>query len=156
MLVYHGTSLSATMQHGLQIVQNKMVRFILNKRPREHIGHTELKSVGFLNAKDWVSQLGLNLTHTIFYDKSPEYLKIHFTKTSQLHSHNTRGSNYNFVIPQVNTVTSKTFYYNAIKDWNALPEEIQSMRNRASFKKSVKKYLFDRAQIRENNDTIYY
>ncbi len=57
----------------------------------------------------------MNLVHDIFYDKSPNYMKTYFTKTRDVHMHNTRGSNLNFVIPKINNVTSGTFYYNACK-----------------------------------------
>ncbi len=36
-------------------MQNKMVRFILDKDSRAHIGQKELNNVGFLNVKDSLS-----------------------------------------------------------------------------------------------------
>lgn len=144
------------LQQKLQVVQNKMTRFILDKGPREHIGNEELKSVGFLNSKDRVVQLSMNLVHDIFYERCPDYLKTNFIKISQVHSHNTRGSDLNFKIPKINTVTSGSFYYNAIKEWNALPSELRQIRIKDSFKSALKQHLFNRASQRDTQTSIAY
>ncbi|KAG1664805.1 Zinc finger protein 862 [Nymphon striatum] len=47
----------------------------------------------------------------------------------------------NYSIPHVNSVTSKTLFFNAIKQWNLLPNEIKIITDRVSFKKKVKKHL---------------
>ena len=60
---------SAISQHyknKLQLLQNKIVRFILDRGPRFHIGQAELDSVGFLSVEDRVQQLKLNLVFKIF------------------------------------------------------------------------------------------
>ena len=50
----------------LQILQNKVVRFILDVGPRTHIGQNELDKVGMLSSKDRVVQLKLNHVFKIF------------------------------------------------------------------------------------------
>jgi len=149
-------SLSKKLQHKLQVVQNKMVRFILDKGPMEHIGNIELTNVGFLNPKDRVSQLSMNLVHKIFYGKCLDYLKDNFIKITEVHSHNTRGSDFNFKVPKINTITSGTFYYNAIKEWNSLPPELRAIESKETFKSSLKCYLFDRASQRESLSYVSY
>ena len=109
---YH--SLNVTMKHRLQVVQNKVVRFILNLGPRDHIGQTELKEVGYLNTNDRVTQLGLNMIHSVFYDTCPDYLKPFYTRTRDIHSHNTIGSDFNFRVPNINTITVTTFCIRAL------------------------------------------
>ncbi len=47
----------------------------------------------------------------------------------------TRRSKWYFIIPQIKGAEGNTFYYNAIKDWNSLPEDLKSCENIASFKK---------------------
>jgi hypothetical protein len=131
-------STSNVLKHKLQVLQNKVARFILNKGPQDHIGHSELKSIGYLNVNDRVSQLSLNLVHSIYYNRCPEYLKSHFTKIRDLHSHNTRGSEYNFVVPVTNTITQGTYYYNVIKDWNSMPDSLRSIEDKDAFKRSLK------------------
>ena len=39
------------LKHKLQVTQNKVVRFILNKPPRQHIGQNELDMVNLLNTE---------------------------------------------------------------------------------------------------------
>ena len=138
-------SIGSTLRHKLQVIQNKMVRFILNMGPRDHIGISELKQVGYLNSKDRVVQLSMNMVHDVFYGNCPEYMKMYFTKVSDVHSHNTRGSNFNFQVPKINSITSTTFYYNAIKEWNALPDNVRGITNKDTFKRVLKSHLNERA-----------
>ncbi len=37
--------------------------------PRYHIKNAELKKVGFLNAKDSVTQIGMNIAHSMYHGK---------------------------------------------------------------------------------------
>lgn len=140
---YHG--LTSKLKQKLQVVQNKMVRYILQADNRTHIGQAELQAVGFLNIKDRVTQLGLNLTHSIFYGTAPCYLLSNFKKISNMHSYRTRASSFNFHVPAVNTITKTTFFYNAIIEWNALPDSIKSITNKATFKQTLRSYLNKRA-----------
>ena len=61
-------------------MQNKMVRFILNKNSRDHIGQKELDRLGLLNVKDRVTQLKLNHVYKIAHNTTPEYLTDNFTR----------------------------------------------------------------------------
>ncbi len=132
-------SLNVTLQNKLQVIQNKMVRFILNLGPRDHVGLSELSKVGFLPVKDRVVQLSLNLVHSIYQGTCPSYMLENFKRVNSVHSHGTRDSAYNFFVPQVNSITKTTFYYNAIKHWNLLPDRVKSIKCKASFKTEVKK-----------------
>ena len=67
-------SLSIKMKRKMQITQNKIVRFILNRGPREHIGQIELNTLGLLKVHDRVEQLRLNQVHKIYHKTSPVYL----------------------------------------------------------------------------------
>ena len=62
-------------KHTLQVTQNKVVRFILNKPPRQHIGQHELDMVNLLNTEHRVKQL--MMTHmyniTIFIITMPHH-----------------------------------------------------------------------------------
>ena len=148
--------LGKNLKHKLQVIQNKMVRYIFNMGPRDHVGNAELKKAGFLNSTDRVTQLGMNITHNIFYNKCPYYLKTVFVKTRDVHSHDTRGSNYNFRVPKINTVTAGTFYYNAIKQWNSLPDDLRSVEDKVQFKKSLKTHLKIVADQRHQSSVISY
>ncbi len=149
-------SLNSTLQDKLQIIQNKMVRYILNLGPRHHIGVSELSKAGFLSIKDRVAQLSLNIVHSIYYDKCPSYMHANFKKLSTVHNHNTRDSTYNFCVPCVNSITKTTFYYNGIRHWNLLPDRIKAIKGKNSFKIEVKKYFREWAIARENDLFVYY
>jgi hypothetical protein len=59
--------------------------------------------------------------HSLETKMGPKCMGQNFSKARDLHHHSTRGKQYNFVVPNANGMTSTTFYFNAIKDWNSLP-----------------------------------
>jgi hypothetical protein len=71
-----------------------------------------------------------------------------FSKARDLHHYSIRGKHYNFVVPNINGMTtgSTTFYFNA-KDWNSLPIPLISIKNFQSFKSGVKEFIFNRCTI---------
>ena len=140
------TGISAKSRKKLQIVQNKIIRFILSLPNRAHIDQNSRNSVNFLSIKDRACQLRLNHVHSIFYNTSPYYLKEHFTRSVHIHSHRTRSSSYGFLVPRVKGIASNTFFYNAICDWNGLPPSIQIISSKAAFKIAVKKHLSERGE----------
>ena len=64
-----------------------------------------------------------------------------FTRASESHSHHTQSNSFNFFVPSVIGIASKSFYYNAILDWSALPPQIQTIGSKLEFKRAVKKHL---------------
>ena len=131
----------------LQCAQNKVVRFILNKDFMYHINLTDFKSLGMLNINTRAEQLRLNHVFNIFCDTCPHYMKDNFIKLSSLHRHNTRGSDFNFQVPKIKTPNSCSFYYNAIKDWNRLPDNVKSISLKSTFKKDAKTHLMDHMNV---------
>ena len=141
-------------RHKLQVTQNKIVRFILNLSPRTHIDQFNRNLLRLLNTQDRAKQLRLNHVFNIFNGIGAPYLTHNFIRTTSAHSHRTRSSNFNFIVPRVKGIASKSFYYNAILDWNALPPQIQTIRRKIEFKKAVKKHLADCALKQESEDFI--
>ena len=141
------SAISQKYKKQLQILQNKVVRFILDVGPRTHIGQNELDKVGMLSCKDRIVQLKLNHVFKIFNDTCPHYLKFDFTRVSSLHKYNTRGSPFNFVVPLAKGQAKFTFYRIAIHYWNSLPNEIKSISDFNLFKKLVNKHLVDHTSI---------
>ena len=133
-----------------------MVRFILDKHSRSHIGQDELNKISMLKVADRVSQLKLNHAFKIFNGTSPQYLGHFFSKTQSLHSFNTRNSDGNFHVPNVKGPAINTFFYTAIKDWNALPTKVKKSSSLSSFKILCKQFLTSRASTVESNDFVYY
>ena len=64
-----------------------------------------------------------------------------FTKINKYHKHNTRSSRFNYAMLKIKVIESKTFYFNAIQDWNLLSDLIKSITDLQMFKKIVKHYL---------------
>ena len=75
------SGLSQNLKRKLQITQNKMVRFILDKHSRSHIGQDELNKISMLKVAHRVSQLKLNHAFKICNGTSPQYLGHFFSKT---------------------------------------------------------------------------
>ena len=84
-----------------------MARFIMGSRNRQHIGQSELSSLGRLNIDDRVKQPSPNITHGIYYGYGPAHLMPMFKKISSQHLYNTRRKNCDFCISS--TKSDKTF-----------------------------------------------
>ena len=90
--------------------------------------------LGILNINTRAEQLHLkHVLNIICYDVCPNYMKENFIKLSILHSDNTKGSN----------SSCSLYHYNAIRDWNRLPDNITSILLKSTFKKDVKTQLLN-------------
>ena len=136
--------LSKKLKQRLQISQNKMLRYIFSYGPRVSLEGADFRTVGMLKVEDRVKQLSLNHVHKIWGNRCPSYLNDHFIKVTSVHNHYTRKSQYNFHVPTINSISSSTFYYNAILAWNSLPKDIQSILKYNTFKKEVKQYMLEK------------
>ena len=147
------SSITQKHKYKLQIVQNKIARYILNFSPRDHIGQSELNLLNLLKFKDRVTQLRLNHVFNIYHNQGASYLGQNFTRTSKAHSHVTRSSsNCNFFIPRAKGIASSTFCYNAILDWNMLPSSTKNLPTKYAFKKSVKQHLANKSLNQEMSE----
>merc|ERR1712240_46411 len=130
--------INETFKMKLQVMQNKMVRFILKLDSRAHIGNDELVRAGFLSVVDRVKQLKLGHVFKLKNKSCPIYLRENFSKLDEnTHRRETRSKAYNFQVPRVNT---NTFAYSAIKDWNSLSYPIKVIEGEQPFKEQVKKF----------------
>ena len=68
-----GISISA--KKRLQIVQNKVIRFVLGIPPRTHLGCSDFGRVNILPVKYRAEQIKLNNMLNIVHGSAPEYLK---------------------------------------------------------------------------------
>ncbi len=59
------TAMSKAAKNKLQIIQNKIIRFILDLRPRTRITNTHMLDLNLLKIPGRVQQLRLNITHKI-------------------------------------------------------------------------------------------
>ncbi len=86
--------------------------------PRDYIGNAELEKVGFLNAKDKVRQLGMTIVQSVYYNMCPEYLN-YFSIRQEMCIHMTQEV---VIIIFGCQISTGTFNYNSIKQWNAMPD----------------------------------
>ena len=135
-LCYFG--LSKALKNKLQVARNKAIRFNLGLKSRSPIGFSEFRKLGLLNVKYRAFQLSLNHIYNIFHENCPVYMKELFTKLSNVHGYNTRGSQLNFHVPKVKFVSSTTFFFNGIKQWNILPSIMKEIFIKSTFKHVAK------------------
>ena len=151
------SSTSKTLKNKLQVMQNKMIRFILNLDNRSHIGILEQEKVNMLPVASRVKQLKLNHVLNIRNNHCPEYLKENFYRISDTELRQcTRASRLNFFLPRVQNQATNTFYFSAIKDWNSLPAKIKEITNADSFRTMVKRQILSDLKNKENCPFVYY
>ena len=63
----------------------------------------------------------------------------------------TRASANNFFVPRVEKEASKTFYFNAIRNWNSLPDFIKVIEHENAFKEKLKLHISKAARDREHS-----
>ncbi len=121
-------ALTQKAKRKLQILLNKIVRFILDLALRTHLTVDHMKELNLLRVSDRAKQLRLNNAHKIFYHQAPGYLQENFVKTRNRPQH-TISSQWNFNVSNFKGIESNTFYFNAIKDWNSLPNNLKNCEN---------------------------
>ncbi len=131
-----------------------MVRFILELAPRTHLTVDHMKELNLLRVSDRAKHLRLNNAHKLFYHQAPRYLQENFVKTRNRLQH-TRSSQWNFNVPTVREIESNTFYFNAIKDWNSLPNNLKNCENIHTYKERVKRYLLQMATEEAGREYVY-
>ncbi len=121
-------------KNKLQILQNKIIRSILDLGPRTRITEEHMAELNILRIPGRVKQLRLNTAHKIFYNQAPTYLNANFKRARDRTQH-TRRSQWIFIVPIIKGAEGNTFSFNAMKDWTSLPEQLKNCENIASFKK---------------------
>jgi hypothetical protein len=126
--------------HKLQVLQNKAMRFILC---RERL--TPIKEM--LNELQWLDvtqKTKLNTLLLIFKMKRgclPEYLSSSMITVAQTHGHETRGRN-NFRLPNYTKAsTQNNLFYNGLKLFNSLPNEIKNVNSINEFKNKCRSHV---------------
>ena len=74
-----------------------------------------------------------------------------FNRVGDMQRISTRASANNFFVPRVAKEAAKTFYFNAIKNWNSLPDYIKSIEHENAFKEKLKLHIRKAARDREHS-----
>ena len=138
----------------LQVTQNKVVRFILNKPPIQHIGQHELDMVNLLNTEHRVKQLMMTHMYNIYNGNAPSYLCQRFIRIHDHHQHHTRLSEYCFVTARVKSANQSNFSYWGVETWNVIPTVIKTATNVSLFKSAVKRHYVILAHESEESDYL--
>ena len=134
--------INKTLKKKLQIMQNKIIRFILNLKSRDSIRKKELLKAGSLDVTNRVKQLKMNHVFKIKNQTCPPYMRSNFNRLNEnTERMTTRGSAHNFFLPRVCGQGSNTFFFTAIKEWNALSTNLKCIENENSFKEKLKQEL---------------
>ena len=134
--------LSSSLKKRLEALQRKMVRFVEGFDPRHHVGLGNLLDVSWLSIPDRVKYFQLLHLFRIRNDLAPSYLRQNFTRVDQVHSHNTRGSSYDFKLSTDLSQASGSFAFIAIRHWNSLPNDIKGLTRFSMFKRKLRENLF--------------
>ena len=132
-------NLTVKMKNRLDVVQRKMARFVLGVGPRDHIGLSTLRELGWLTVMDRVRYFSLLHVFRVKRGGGPPYLRRGFVSVSDVHDHTTRASCNGFHISGDDVVGS--FSYFGKKEWNALPDSLKALGNIDLFKVKLKQHL---------------
>lgn len=128
----------------LQTAQNKLVRLILNRNNRNHVGSPERKKLKWLTVENRVRQLILRLTRKILYRNEPRYFKDYFKFIRNSHSYSTRASATDIVPCRFKSCSGQnTFLYMAAVEWNRLPVEIKLSKSDHCFNRACGEWLLN-------------
>ena len=157
MLVLPGiTACRKYQKKSFRYAQYKLIRFVFGLGPRSYLNIADFQRIGWLPVEQRVWQTGINHVFKILNGLTAPYLHQDLTRVADLHSYNTRSSQQGLVVPRVGSHGQKTFYYNAIKQWNQLPLQIQSIPTFSRFKPATKRHLLAYLQTRESDPRVFY
>lgn len=124
----------------LQKVQNRALRIILDAKWDTSIKRMLVK----LNLSSVTQRINFNIVIFIFKIKSnmlPKYLKNKMKRVNEVHSKHLRR-NHHFRLPQYRKTSSqRSLYYNGLKIFNKLPEELKEIKTINKFKSEVIVYI---------------
>ena len=121
-------------------MQRKMVRFINGLDNRAHVDNSDLKELSWLTVSDRVKFFQMTHLFRIWNKLAPKYLLPNFTAVSAAHSHNTRGSSFNFSLSRELSLSRNSFSFTAIKNWNSLPNDVKCIDQLRVFKRELKQF----------------
>uniref|UniRef100_A0A671W1V6 Reverse transcriptase domain-containing protein n=1 Tax=Sparus aurata TaxID=8175 RepID=A0A671W1V6_SPAAU len=138
------SGLTVKLKNKFKVLQNNVIRYLLNAPPRTHIGREEFNKAGLLPVHLRVEQLKLNHMFNIVNGKAPNYLNANINMVHTQHKHNTRASIRSCIVPKVKNAGKHSFFYTGIMVWNGLPTATQLASSSGIFKGQVKQILWNK------------
>ena len=136
------SSISKHLRDRLDVIQRRMVRFVLSKDPLYHVSPQDLAKLSWLSIPDRVKFYQLNHVFKIRLGNAPKYLSASFQPVTQRHSHDTRRSSCDYFVSKELANSPRSFAFTAIKHWNGLPRNLKEIEKFEAFKTRLKEYLF--------------
>ena len=138
-------SISDSLLHRLQLIQNTAARLVTRTGKYEHITPV-LKSLHWLPVRERIDFKVLLLTYKALHGLAPEYLTELIKHHTPARSLRSQSQNL-LVVPSTKLKThgDRAFSKAAPVLWNSLPPNIKSCDSVAAFKANLKTVLFNRA-----------
>ena len=133
--------LTVALKERLNVLQRKMIRFIHGMEYRAHVDGKNLRDLSWLSIPDRERFFRMSHLFRVRHKLAPGYLLPNFKSISEAHSHNTRGSAHNFVLNRELSLSQTGFAFQAIKQWNDLPNDIKSIKVFRVFKRKLKEFF---------------
>lgn len=141
------SGLNARLKVRFDALQRKLIRFVFNLDSRSTIDSSHFSRIGWLCISDRVRYFKILHGYKIFRGMAPDYISGSFSNFSTIHSHNTRGSQTNFIVTKEDTSNSlmlSSFVYTVKREWNSLPSGLKTVTSLSTFKTSLRNYLLKR------------
>ena len=145
------SGLSSNQKERLQVMQNKIIRYILGSPPRTHIGLEQFKKADILPVPFRVEQIKLGQMYKIMSGTAPKYLSQTVQKVNSHHSYQTRSCHSNVFVHRTGSYGKHSFEHTAILLWNKLPSEVKQCHNIDNFKKAVKDHMWTKYEAHSKN-----
>lgn len=132
---------SSEAKSRLRVAFNSIIRYVFGLKRRDHVSNFAKEILG-VSFENYLKIRTLICLHNIIYIKEPQYLFsiLRFSRSS-------RG-NHIIQLRHNKRISDQHFFINAIRLWNYLPNNIQTIRNKGPFKTS----LFSFFNNLENNN----
>ena len=135
------SSISQRLRDRLDVLQRRMVKFIMSKDRLYHVSSQDLRDLSWLSVYNRVRFFKLNQVFRIHMGTAPWYLSSNFRLISQSHGHNTRRSSHDYFVSRELANSPCSFAYTAVKHWNSLPRYLKDIDSFGTFKTRLKDYL---------------
>ena len=138
------SGLTKKLKERIDVIQRKMARFVYGLDFRSHIGGGEFLRLQWLTIPDRVLFFKMVHIFKVRHDLAPHYLLPNFVAISRAHTHLTRGSIFNYHVSRSLAMSTTSFAYTAVMNWNALPNQIKEIDSFKFFKRKLKEFLLSR------------
>ena len=124
----------------IQVIQNRAMRIILKCNGYTPI-RLMLECLGFLTVRQYYMYQTLYFIFKINNNFLPMYLKHQLVVVHEIHEYQTRNCQ-DFYIGRTNKgSTKKSLFFDGLKAFNDLPQELKSIRNKHCFKAELKQHV---------------